>query len=93
MRKQGEFEVAGDAQKSYRCGVHFYPAEDGVCVFAADLSGVVNEGETGESAIGNIIEAYQAVIESYRAHHQKIPRKIPGEPAENERACWIEVHA
>jgi predicted RNase H-like HicB family nuclease len=79
-------------QTSYRCCVLFSPEDGGYCVRAADLAGVVSEGDTLDEAMRNIKEAYAGAIESYQAHGKPIPWLVPPrDPEENEQCQWIEL--
>lgn len=79
-------------QTVHRCCVLVSPEDDGYCVRAADLAGVVSEGDTVEEAVHNIKEAYAGAIESYLAHGDPIPWLVPPRnPEENERPLWIEL--
>lgn len=79
-------------QTAYRCCILLSPDDGGYCVRAADLAGVVSEGETFEEAVHNIKDAYAGVIESYLAHGETIPwLALPREPEENEQCLWIDL--
>lgn len=79
-------------QTAYRCCILLSPEDDGYCVRAADLAGVVSEGDTVDEAVRNIKEAYAGAIESYLAHGDPIPWLVPPrDPEENEQCLWIEL--
>lgn len=75
-----------------RCCVLLSQEDDGFCVRAADLAGVVSEGDTVEEALENIKDAYAGAIESYEAHGESIPWLVPARKTiENEKRVWIEL--
>lgn len=77
---------------SYRCCILLSPEDGGFCVRAADLAGVVSEGETIDEALANIKEAYAGAIESYRTHGDPIPWLVPPrEPKGNEQRLVIQL--
>jgi predicted RNase H-like HicB family nuclease len=47
--------------------------EGGYVATVAQLHGVVSEGDEMESAIRNLIEAFQATVETYKAEKMPIP--------------------
>lgn len=80
-------------EAAYRCCILLSSEDNGYCVRAADLAGVVSDGETVDEAVQNIKEAYAGAIESYRSHGDPIPWLIPPRnPEENERSFWIELN-
>lgn len=80
-------------ETGYRCCVLLSSDEGGYCVRAADLAGVVSEGDTVDEAVQNIKEAYAGAIESYLAHGDPIPWLVPPrDQEENEQCLWIELN-
>lgn len=80
-------------ETAYRCCVLLSPEDGGYCVRAADLAGVVSEGDTVDQAVQNIKDAYAGAIESYRAHGDAVPWLVPPRnPEENEQSLWIELN-
>lgn len=79
-------------QTMRQCCVLLSREDDGYCVRAADLAGVVSDGDTIDEAVQNIKEAYAGAIESYQAHGELVPWLIPPrEPEQNEQRVWIEL--
>jgi predicted RNase H-like HicB family nuclease len=82
------------APETYHCRVHVYREDDGFCAYAADLPGVVSEGDSEKEAIESIKDAYLGVIASYHAHAEAIPWVAqPPAPGPNESVRWVEIHA
>jgi predicted RNase H-like HicB family nuclease len=79
-------------QTTRRCCVLFYSEDNGYCLRAADLAGVVSEGDTVDEAVQNIKNAYAGAIESYEAHGEAVPWLVPPrEPEPNEQRLCIEL--
>jgi predicted RNase H-like HicB family nuclease len=79
-------------QTARRCCVLLSQEDDGYCVRAADLAGVVSEGDSVDEALHNLKDASAGAIESYEAHGESIPWQVPPrEPEENEQRVWIEL--
>ena len=69
----------------YCCDIRLQRDESGGYVaYAAQLRGVVSEGDNPESAIKNVIEALTAALETYQAENMPIPwsKAEPATPAE-----------
>ncbi len=58
----------------FRCEVRLSPeSEGGYSAYAAQLPGVVSEGETIGQAENNIAEALRATLETYRGNDEPVP--------------------
>ena len=85
-------QLSDDMPRVFRCSVNVYQEDNGYCVYAADLPGVVSEGNTESDALENIKEAYTGVIQSYWDDNEEIPWKFPPDlPREHEDSRTIEV--
>jgi predicted RNase H-like HicB family nuclease len=63
-----------NTEKHYECCVHVCPDETtGFYAYAANLPGVVSEGETSEEAIEGIRDAFRGVVAVYRNSGEPIP--------------------
>jgi predicted RNase H-like HicB family nuclease len=83
------------SDRIFRCCVYLHPENVGFSVRAADLPGVVSEGEDKQEALDNITEAYQGAIESYDEHGEDVPWCYPDlrQREDGEITCWVVVHA
>ena len=77
--------------QTFRCRVNVYEEEGGYCAYAADLPGVVSEGDTKKEAIERIRDAYRGVIFTYLESEVKVPWRKPIAPRDNEIQQSIEV--
>jgi predicted RNase H-like HicB family nuclease len=63
-----------NAERYYECCVHVCPDETtGFYAYAANLPGVVSEGETQEEALDGIKDAFRGVVTVYRESGEPIP--------------------
>jgi predicted RNase H-like HicB family nuclease len=68
-------------EKFYECQVYVCPDETGgFYAYAANLPGVVSEGETIEETVKNIKEAFRGVVATYRESGGSIPWTLDVEP-------------
>jgi predicted RNase H-like HicB family nuclease len=88
--KVAAFEMS---RPPYRCEIRLHAElDDGYSAYAAQLPGVVSEGETREQAIRNVTEALDAALRTYGEARQPIPWRTPVEPlAEGEIQTWIKI--
>lgn len=81
-------------RKTFRYKVYLLEEnEGGYSVRAASLPGVVSQGETEEEALDNIVDAFEGVIASYKAHGEEIPWSATEQTMERgEFERWVTIH-
>ncbi|OYV92978.1 MAG: hypothetical protein B7Z73_04080 [Planctomycetia bacterium 21-64-5] len=77
-------------QTVHRCCILVSPEDGGFCVRAADLAGVVSEGDAIEQAVQSIKDAYAGAIESYLEHGDPIPWLSSSERTGGKRAMPLD---
>ncbi|QEG35395.1 type II toxin-antitoxin system HicB family antitoxin [Bythopirellula goksoeyrii] len=65
--------------RSYVCHMMITPEDGGFTAHAIRLPGVVSEGDTVDEAVENIIDAFQATLQSYIESGMDIPWTDPTE--------------
>jgi len=81
-------------RKLYRYKVYLLEEDEGgYSVRAASLPGVASQGETEQEALANIVDAFEGVKASYKAHGEEIPwSKSPRKMERGEMERWVTVH-
>jgi predicted RNase H-like HicB family nuclease len=65
----------------------------GYVASVAQLRGVVSQGDDVATAIQNLMEAFQATIETYKAESMPIPWNVAEKKGPNEYVQRVAVHA
>ncbi len=87
LNQQGWVIIPEGTIKRFRA-VFVHDEDGGYTVFAANLPGVVSEGETVSEATANITEAFELAIETYK----DLGRPIPWKKVQSEcKACIIKL--